>query len=170
MTENSLPEPGEYQAQLISALRGKSKRNGFDQVEVEYRLEPDGKILKSYFVLETSKSLWHLRVWLELLGYQFPAHHGYLVGLLAHIAEEKPRCVVEAISNDGFVYGRLIRRLDSPSEPSEPVSVVPTPVPPQRVVAAPAMQPMPTTATQAAQMVPMSGSVGQAVTVAHTTI
>lgn len=151
---NGLPQPGEYKAQLMDAVRSPSKRNGAPQVQVTYRLQSDNKMLKSYFMMSSSEGLWHLRVWLELLGFQFPPHHGYLDGLLDHITQEKPLCVVEAINNDGFVYGRLVRRLDRSSPPP---GLDPG-------------QPLPVAAQPRTPIVPMRGAVGQPATVTQTTI
>ena len=119
-TENRLPTPGRYVAKLFSATQCEGKWNGTPQVEVVYALEPNGTQLKSFFALNSQGGRWHLRVWLERLGYCLPAHHRFLQQLLNHITEDGARCLVQCVaSSGGYIYGVLLRRLDPLPEPPE---------------------------------------------------
>jgi hypothetical protein len=168
---NGLPQPGIYTAQLVKATFRKKSSNGHSQIEVLYAIEGGGEV-RTYFVLKNAKALYYLKQWVKILGYQFPHHHTQLGGILAEVCASRPWCEIEAIDNSGFIYARLLRRLDPLPEPQQTQPMVPAPVQPQLVAAAPAAPAMPATPPQqqGAQIVPMNGAVGQAITVAHTTV
>ena len=109
---NGLPKPGIYQSSLTAATSGYGKTNGTPQVEVTYAIDGGVGTVKTYFTLKNSKAISYLKRWLSILGHKFPQHHSYLFPVLQQIVAEKPLCLIEVIDNDGFIYAKILERID----------------------------------------------------------
>ena len=109
---------GTHTARLMSAEICRGKINGTKQVNVIYQTEPGGMEFPAFYCLEDHVPDWHLRAFLERLGYCGSGlDMRYLPDLLEHISADQPICQIRARSDAVLITAELLKRLSPPPEP-----------------------------------------------------